>query len=163
MYRQNYRKFPLKKPSLIRTTDTKSQPLGANSYKINLFVTDTPGTNRGPGVDNLRYVPLTLSQTAIPIPEHVKMLVFKTYIYNCKYGNRKYCGNSQFNTYSVCSAVLYCNKWQSYECIMKNMYVTCETIYVNWRRNLDCSIVLQWVASLTISRVLRVTSSHWPL
>ena len=41
---------------------------------------DTPGTNRGPGVDNLRYVPLTLSQSAISIPEHVKMLVFKTYI-----------------------------------------------------------------------------------
>ena len=35
------------------------------------------------------------------------MLGFKTYIYNCKYGNRKYCGNSQFNTYSVCSAILY--------------------------------------------------------
>ena len=102
---------------------------------------DTPGTNRGPGVDNLRYVPLTLGQSAISIPEHVKMLVFKTYIYNCKYGNRKYCGNSQFNTYSVCSAVPYCNKWQSYECIMKNMYVNCVTIYVNWRRNSDCAIV----------------------
>ena len=63
--------------------DTKSRPSGANSYKLNLFITDTQGTSlrcsrpthsskpfvyrrfrasatqaiKGPGVDNLRYVP----------------------------------------------------------------------------------------------------------
>ena len=54
----------------MRTTDTKSRPLGANSYKRNLFITDTPGQ----GVDNLRYMyhflsavtqTLTLYQSAI--------------------------------------------------------------------------------------------------
>ena len=50
--------------------DTKSQPLGANSYKLNIFITDTPGQ----GVDNLWYMyhfltavtqTLTLYQSAI--------------------------------------------------------------------------------------------------
>ena len=41
--------FSKKKPlkygsSLIRTTDTKSRPSGANLYKINLFITATPRT-----------------------------------------------------------------------------------------------------------------------
>ena len=67
---------------LIRTTDTKSRPLGANSYKLNLFITDP----RGQGVDNLRYMyhflsaviqTLTLHQPAIPIPEHVLGEVFR--------------------------------------------------------------------------------------
>ena len=46
MYRQNSHAFPLEKnplqygPSLIRTTDTKSRPLGANSCKLKLFITD---------------------------------------------------------------------------------------------------------------------------
>ena len=87
MYRQNSHTFPLKKPLqygpfLMRTTDTKSRPLGANSYKRNLFITDTPGQ----GVDNLRYMyhflsavtqTLTLYLSAIPIPEHVLGEVFR--------------------------------------------------------------------------------------
>ena len=129
MYRQNYRKFRVKRPSLIRTTDTKSQPLGANSYKINLFVTDTPGTNRGPGVDNLRYVPLTLSQTAIPIPEHVKMFFSKlTFII----------ANTVIeNTVAIASsirilyALLFCTVTNDKVMYMKNIYVNCVTIYVN--------------------------------
>ena len=61
--------------------DTKSQPLGANSYKLNIFITDTVGQ----GVDNLWYMyhflsagtqTLTLYQLAIPIPEHVLGKVF---------------------------------------------------------------------------------------
>ena len=66
----------------MRTTDTKSRPLGANSYKRNLFITDTPGQ----GVDNLRYMyhflsavtqTFTLHQSAIPILEHVLGEVFR--------------------------------------------------------------------------------------
>ena len=54
----------------MRTRDTKSRPLGANLYKLNLFITDTPGQ----GLDNLRYMyhfltavtqTLTLYQSAI--------------------------------------------------------------------------------------------------
>ena len=44
MYRQNSHTFLLKKTSIIRTTDTSSQPQEAVSYKLNLFITDTPGT-----------------------------------------------------------------------------------------------------------------------
>ena len=88
MHRQNSHTFPLKKkplyyrPSLTWTTDTKSWPLGANSYKLNLFIRDTPGQ----GVNNLRYMyhflsavtqTLTLHQSAIPIPEHVLGEVFR--------------------------------------------------------------------------------------
>ena len=87
MYRQNSHTFPLKKPLqygsfLMRTTDTKSRPLGANSYKRNLFIMDTPGQ----GVDNLRYMyhflsavtqTLTLYRSGIPIPEHVLGEVFR--------------------------------------------------------------------------------------
>ena len=88
MYRQNSHTFPLKKPSIIRTlsnTDNghKISALGSkNSYKFNLFITDTLGQ----GVDNLRYMchllsafrqTLTLYQSAIPIPEHVLGEVFR--------------------------------------------------------------------------------------
>ena len=89
MYRQNSHTFPLKKPLqygpfLMRTTDTKSRPLGANSYKRNLFITDTPGE----GVDNLRYMyhflsavtqTLTLYRSRIPIPEHVFCFKIRMY------------------------------------------------------------------------------------
>ena len=60
----------------------KIRPLGANSYKRNLFITDTPGQ----GVDNLRYMyhflsavtqTLTLHRSGIPIPEHVLGEVFR--------------------------------------------------------------------------------------
>ena len=46
--------IPLKITSIIRTTVAKSPPLGANSYKLNLRLLRTL---RGPGVDNLLYVP----------------------------------------------------------------------------------------------------------
>ena len=60
----------------------KIRPLGANSYKRNLFSTDTPAQ----GVDNLRYMyhflsavtqTLTLHRSGIPIPEHVLGEVFR--------------------------------------------------------------------------------------
>ena len=42
MSRQNSHMFSLKKkPSLIRTADTKSWPQRANTYKLNLFITET--------------------------------------------------------------------------------------------------------------------------
>ena len=93
MYQHNSHAFPLKKPlqygpSLIRTTDTKSRPLGANSYKLNFFITDT--ANQVSMICGMyRFLSsvtptLTVHQSAIPMPERVKMLVFKTDIYNCK-------------------------------------------------------------------------------
>ena len=46
MFRQNSRKFSFKNPllygpSLIRTTGIKSRPQRVNSYKLDLFITDT--------------------------------------------------------------------------------------------------------------------------
>ena len=84
MYRQNSHTFPPKKTSIIRTMDTKSRPLGVNSYKLNLFFTDTLAM--GQGVNDLWYMyhflsavtqTLTLYQSAIPIPEHVLGEVFR--------------------------------------------------------------------------------------
>ena len=72
MYRQNSHTFPPKKTSIIRTMDTKSQPLGVNSYKLNFFFTDTLAM--GQGVNDLWYMyhflsavtqTLTLYQSAI--------------------------------------------------------------------------------------------------
>ena len=54
MYRQHSHTFPLKKPSLIRTTESQNLGLWEQIY-TNLTSLLRP--LRGPGVDNLRYAP----------------------------------------------------------------------------------------------------------
>ena len=59
MSRQNVHIFSFKKPSIIdglsviRTTDTKSQPQRVNSYELNLFITDTAVIEKIPNPDRV--------------------------------------------------------------------------------------------------------------
>ena len=59
MSRQNVHIFSFKKPSIIdglsviRTTDTKSQPQRVNSYELNLFITDTAVIEKIPNPDKV--------------------------------------------------------------------------------------------------------------
>ena len=59
MSRQNVHIFSFKKPSIIdglsviRTTDTKSQPQRVNSYELNLFITNTAVIEKIPNPDQV--------------------------------------------------------------------------------------------------------------
>ena len=54
MSRQTSHSFSLKKKnSIIRTMDTKSRPQRVNSYKLNLFVTDTAEIRSIPNPDQV--------------------------------------------------------------------------------------------------------------
>ena len=91
---------------------------------------------------------LSMVQSAVPIPVHIKMLVFKTYIYNCKYSNRKYCSNSQFNTY-------FCSQCCSINCTNRQLetkgVIQTVSLSIQWMNTLTC----QWGLK---SDVIMVTS-----